>query len=128
MLVFVYGTLKHGGCYHGYLRSARYVGTNRSASRFTMLDLGPYPGVIDRGNTAIYGEIYLIDHNTLRKLDQLEDYPRVFTRRLIRTQYGPAWIYLYQLAAGKEPVIRNGNWRMPKNQISSSRGTYRVQS
>ena len=123
MLVFVYGTLRRGGCYHGYLRSARYVGANRSAYRFTMLNLGPYPGVIDRGNSAIFGEIYLIDHNTLLKLDQLEDYPRTYTRRTIRTQYGPAWIYLYQLAVGREPVIRDGNWRMTKNQTSSSRGT-----
>jgi len=110
ILVFVYGSLKRGGHYHGYLKDARYLGEHVCAPRYTMLDLGRYPGVVDRGVTAIRGEVYGIDGHTLARLDQLEEHPEVYIRELVDTAYGRAWMYLYQTARGDEPVISSGHW------------------
>jgi len=108
--VFVYGSLKRGGCYHQFLRDARYLGDHVCAPKYTMLDLGRYPGVIEKGATAIQGEVYAIDGSTLARLDQLEEHPAVYIRRLIDTAFGRAWMYLYQDARGDEPVVSSGHW------------------
>lgn len=110
LLLFVYGSLKRGGCYHTHLERAEYLGAHVCAPRYTMLDLGQYPGVIEHGHTAIRGEVYRVDAGTLDRVDLLEDIPNSYRRRLIDTGFGRAWIYLYQRYRGDEPVVSSGIW------------------
>ncbi len=109
--VFVYGTLCRGGSNHRLLRRARYLGRHHSKPVYTLLDLGAYPGAIRGGVTGIRGEVYAVDKLTMGLLDRLEDYPELYTRELITTPYGRAWIYLYRPPAGKRRLIRTGLWR-----------------
>lgn len=110
-LVFVYGTLRRGESNHYLLREARYLGRHRTAARYTLLDLGPYPAALANGRTALSGELYRLNHTLLGRLDVLENYPHEYTRVLIPTRLGKAWIYLYRHRPSTEiPTIANGDW------------------
>lgn len=109
--VFVYGTLLRGEVNHGLLADAAFVGVHRTEPRFTLLLLGPFPGLIPGGSTAVSGEVYRVDQAGLRTLDRLEDYPRLYGRRLIATPYGRAWFYLYRGPVKDRPLIVSGDWR-----------------
>ncbi len=114
--VFVYGTLKRGGSNHRLLARADFLGTCVTSARFSLYDLGEYPAAVPGGHTAIHGEVYRLRFPELRRLDALEDYPRLYTRRLIGTPYGPAWIYLMAKAHVKgHPRLSGGHWPVPQN-------------
>lgn len=115
--VFVYGTLRRGGRNHHLLRGARLLGRHRTAAGYTMLDLGGCPGVVAGGGTAVIGEVYAVDAATLRRLDRLEEYPRVYTREPVATPWGPAWLYLFRGPGGFRPVIPAGDWLAPRRRL-----------
>ncbi len=110
-LVFVYGTLLRGEVNHRLLAEAEYLGPHRTASCFSLYLLGAYPGAVRGGGTALQGEVYAVDHAGLRRLDQLEDYPTLYDRRLLATPYGRTWIYLFRGSVRDRPVIPGGDWR-----------------
>jgi gamma-glutamylcyclotransferase (GGCT)/AIG2-like uncharacterized protein YtfP len=110
-LVFVYGTLLRGEVNHRLLAGARFLGAHRSEPCLTLYRLGAYPGAVRGGRTAVSGELYRVDSATLRLLDRLEDYPRLYTRGTLGTPEGVAWIYLYRGRVGGRPVIASGDWR-----------------
>lgn len=107
--VFVYGSLRRGGANHRLLEKARFLGVHTTPPDYCMLDLGPYPGVIQPGETAIAGEVYGISSRVLADLDALEDYPRSYTRVKIPTPWGEAWIYIYRFRQSL-PVVKGGDW------------------
>lgn len=109
--VFVYGTLLHGEVNHHLLTAARFLGEHRTEPRFTLLVLGAYPGLVAGGDTAVQGEVYAVDAAGLRRLDQLEDYPRLYGRRLIPTDHGSAWVYIYRGPRGDRLRLAHGDWR-----------------
>ena len=110
-LLFVYGSLRPGAAHHPLLAGARYLGRHRTEPRFTMHDLGEYPGVVERGHHAIVGDIFAVDGVTLTRVDDYEGYPLEYTRRLIATPFGDAWIYLYCGECAGAIVIASGDWR-----------------
>lgn len=80
--VFVYGSLKKGFGNHGLLSQSEFLGEAETCdSRFKMVSLGSFPGVYDVGNDRIKGEIYAVDHYTLRNLDRLESEGSFYSRR-----------------------------------------------
>ncbi|MCG6940732.1 MAG: gamma-glutamylcyclotransferase [Thiohalocapsa sp.] len=109
--VFVYGTLLRGEVNHHLLTDARFLGAHRTEPRFTLLVLGAYPGLIAGGETPVHGEVYAVDAAGLRRLDQLEDYPRLYDRRLIATDHGSAWVYLYRGPRRDRVRLAHGDWR-----------------
>lgn len=109
-LVFVYGSLRRGQRYHALLRGAQFVAPYLTPPCYTMLDLGPYPGVVRGGAMAVAGEIYRIDEPMLAGLDRLEEVPHQYQRVSMPTSHGACWIYLYRRAAGHEPVVGGGDW------------------
>lgn len=109
--VFVYGTLLRGEVNHHLLAGAQFLGPHRTLPCFALYLLGAYPGAVRGGHCALVGEIYGVDRAGLRRLDRLEDYPRLYDRRLLPSPYGQAWIYLYRGALRDRPVIPGGDWR-----------------
>lgn len=91
----------------------------QTAPRYTLINLGLYPGAVVGGNTAIVGELYPLRTGLLVRLDRLENYPYEYTRKLIPTPHGPAWIYIYRRRVPGASVITSGDWR--RRQSSSSR-------
>lgn len=114
-LLFVYGSLRLGEAHHQLLTGARYLGRHRTEPCFTMHDLGEYPGVVEHGHYAIVGEVFAVDAATLARVDDYEGYPHEYTRRLIATPFGSAWIYLYCRDCGGAVVISSGDWRSVDN-------------
>jgi gamma-glutamylaminecyclotransferase len=109
--VFVYGTLRSSEVNHHLLKKARYCGPFITQPHYKMFDMGAYPGVVRRGRTRIHGEVYEVDSRQMADLDQLEGYPTAYTRRLIRTPWGRAWIYLIRDSHKDRPIISSGIWR-----------------
>ena len=110
--VFVYGSLKVGFHKNVLLKTSEFLGTHITEPKFTMYDLGAYPGVTIDGVTSILGEIFRVDDETMRSLDYLEGYPNFYDRVEIETLFGTTWMYV--LKDGKDyemnRVVETGEW------------------
>ncbi|WP_087026652.1 gamma-glutamylcyclotransferase family protein [Thaumasiovibrio subtropicus] len=112
-LVFVYGTLRQGEVNHFWLDGAAFIGKGTLSCGWALLDLGPYPAVMADASITqpLVGEVYRINDAILAKLDELEEYPTLYGREIVETQYGPAWLYYYQhIDEDQKRVIRSGDW------------------
>lgn len=73
VLVFVYGTLKRGGCNHALLAGQAFVREARTQPVYRMFDLGGYPGIIHASpGISIIGELWRVSADCLARLDTLE--------------------------------------------------------
>jgi gamma-glutamylaminecyclotransferase len=109
--VFVYGTLLRGEVNHQLLAGAQFLGAHRTAPCFSLVLLGAYPGAVRGGMTALVGEVFRLNTRGLKRLDRLEEYPRLYTRRRLPTPYGWAWVYLYRGRRRDRPRLPGGEWR-----------------
>ncbi len=112
MKVFVYGTLKRGHHNHRLLEQATLLGDFTTPPNYTMYHLGGFPAVVMGGDTAIVGEVYEVDRREFQNLDYLEGYPTFYTRDIIETEHGDAW--MYHIASEQRHTftrtIESGNW------------------
>lgn len=90
--VFVYGTLKIRQPNHYWLTEAKngvaqLVDTGTTQTKFPLIVATQYnaPFLLSAPGTGHYinGEIYRVDEQMLRNLDELEDYPRLYDRTRI---------------------------------------------
>lgn len=95
--LFVYGSLKAGLFNNRLLDGCKFLGTFKTAdSTYTMLDLGLFPAVIDRGTDAIEGELYVVDPMTMELCDRLESNGTFYEREQVLLENGvAAWMYLF---------------------------------
>jgi gamma-glutamylaminecyclotransferase len=72
--LFVYGTLKRGCSNHRFLAAQRFVGVARTVPGYRLYDLGGYPGITAQSNDhdGVIGEVWEVDAEALRTLDQFE--------------------------------------------------------
>lgn len=116
VLLAVYGTLKQGYGNHALLAHAQFVGSD-ILKQISLYDIGPYPGARLETSFGIEVEIYAVTPSQLRKVDQLEEYDpndpenSLYTRELLKTHSGMAWVYLYQGETKHKPCLRSGAWR-----------------
>ena len=98
-LVFVYGTLMQKA---GSIRSLDKFGTEAefvsdtvtSSRQFDMLNLGHFPGVIDSASgNRVAGELWRVTNRVFSELDLIEGYPDFYTRKMVPTEHGIAWMY-----------------------------------
>ncbi|MBN1134677.1 MAG: gamma-glutamylcyclotransferase [Methanosarcinaceae archaeon] len=114
MYVFVYGTLKIDCSDHGLLDKSKFICASRTEKKYTMLDLGMFPGVTREGEiSSIYGEVYEVDRETLKCLDNFEG--KWFSRELVSLDCGfSAWMYFLEeipvALEEKAYPIKNGIW------------------
>ena len=114
-VVFVYGTLRIGQEFHDFMggRTPRF--TAYTLPEFDLVSLGSYPAILPDGQTSVKGEVYEVDDPTLGALDELEEHPQVYTRKLITVthdgQSSQVWAYLLprdRFEGG--PQIPEGDW------------------
>lgn len=112
MKVFVYGTLKKGYGNSYLLESSTYLGKHTTEEEYTMYSLGAFPAIMHSGDTSITGEVYEIDDSTLTRLDTLEGYPHLYSREVIATPYGDAWVYSMVANTYLLPnmIVESGVW------------------
>ncbi|XP_011160266.1 putative gamma-glutamylcyclotransferase CG2811 isoform X2 [Solenopsis invicta] len=87
--VFVYGTLKRGEPNHGLIKDtangyAKFLGLGRTTIPYPLIIATKYniPFLLKKPNTGNYvlGEIYDVDSNMLKRLDELEEHPKFYER------------------------------------------------
>jgi gamma-glutamylcyclotransferase (GGCT)/AIG2-like uncharacterized protein YtfP len=101
--VFIYGTLKKGFYFHDqYLGFGRsdFLGEARAGSDLTLL-VDVLPSLIRRANSdeLVKGELYSVDEDVLKSLDELEGHPSVYRREVIDVvmpdgKTETAWAYI----------------------------------
>ena len=85
--VFVYGTLRKGERANSMLQNSVYCG-KYYLKDCAMYDLGGYPGIkTDKGEYVI-GEVYLIDDETLKRLDGYEGEGSLYERKAVTAYNG----------------------------------------
>jgi gamma-glutamylaminecyclotransferase len=101
MKLFVYGTLKSGQYFHNEYMSKAELICNAQAGSDYALYIDAIPSMIKEHNTdmPVKGELYKVDEEILKKLDDLEGHPNVYHREPIDvyTEDGKkimAWAYL----------------------------------
>ena len=111
-LCFVYGSLLKGLGNHRVIEGGKLLGEHVTEDKFTMLNLGAFPGVTEKGTTKIRGEVYEITDAIFERLDRLEGYPSFYGRKKIDTAFGKAWIYLLPDSGYlNHTIVEDGNWR-----------------
>ena len=119
-LLFVYGTLKRGGCNHHRLADQSFVGPARTCPGFTLYDLGGYPGIVAAAPDApgVMGEVWSVDAAGLAALDAFEGVPEGLYRReplaLLKPYDGQRIdAYIYARDVRGRPLI-GSEWTEPQ--------------
>lgn len=114
--VFVYGTLLAGEANHHVLGGAACLAETATLPHFALMNLGAYPALVDAAEgrgVPVHGEVYEVDDETLARLDVLEDYPKLYDRRVITlADDSQALTYvMHRQRLPRRRLIACGNWR-----------------
>jgi gamma-glutamylcyclotransferase (GGCT)/AIG2-like uncharacterized protein YtfP len=114
-LVFVYGTLRRGGA--GAM-SLRFPGTKFVAEARVgggLYDMGAYPGLLHgESDSSVVGEVYEVDEEILRELDDFEASSHYLRRRVeisLGTDEKTCWVYEPDPEFhSRRTLITSGDW------------------
>lgn len=122
-LVFVYGTLRQGERNHYLIDSAKLV-TRQAWLKGKLIDTGKdYPALLLGSNDRVYGEIYEVNNELLKTLDELEGFTGQGKKnhyerceQVISSDLGEfkALVYFYPKEVSDSPVVPFGDWRLKK--------------
>lgn len=129
--VFVFGTLMsnqyHNTVILGDKEEVTLLGEDLIDGKFTMIRFGYNPAVIlhEDGTTPIKGEVYQISKDILKRIDSLEgfDYTlkdiRLCDRIVVKTSYGPAYMYVMpeNYLDEEVPIVYSGNWKKESEKL-----------
>lgn len=124
-LVACYGSLrKTMSNYQYHLSGSEYKGTFSTEPEYTLHSLQWYPGLKLNGNTSVVMEVYEVDEDTLKRLNQLEGYnpekkSTFYDRIKINTPWGKAFTYIYVNELPKESIVESGDWVLYKTKEKS---------
>ncbi|MEM3972477.1 MAG: gamma-glutamylcyclotransferase [Saccharolobus sp.] len=120
MYIFVYGSLRYGFELHHIIAKSRFVGLGYIEG-YEMYDLGNYPGVI-KGDGIVWGEVYEIDDNLIKFLDEVEDYKgspddlyirnktRVYFDQRRKYYLDDVYFYIYNREVNRREKIEDGDY------------------
>ena len=120
VLFFVYGTLKANFYNHGRLDRPRveYLGEFVTEPKYTMVNCGAYPAVLEKGSTGISGELYRTDDpSVVRSVCMLEGFNGIknhpsnsfYDITEVETPFGTAYMFIFKKDFNL-PVIPTGHW------------------
>lgn len=112
-LVAVYGTLREGqGNWSWALRGRSEQLGAAYLDGFVMYNTGGFPAAVRTtdGDSRILVEVYEVDDEVFSDLDRLEGYPTMYTREQVETEYGKAWLYIWNFDLGGLQLIPEGDW------------------
>jgi gamma-glutamylcyclotransferase (GGCT)/AIG2-like uncharacterized protein YtfP len=111
--LFVYGTLLPGESNHGHLEGASSLGPARTGPGFALVDLGPFPGLLEGGEGWVTGELFAVPEALWPALDRLEGHPHFFVRTPLVLEGGFAAeaYFIRRERAALRKVIAGGDWR-----------------
>jgi len=111
--LFVYGSLLRGERDHELLGGATFLGPMKTAPRYTLVDLGPYAALLERGRVSVAGELYIVDKKQRFALDVKRECPILFQRVSVELEDGSraeAYVMRDEQVRGKRRLAQ-GDWR-----------------
>lgn len=107
--LFVYGTLMRGEHHHDLIAGAEFLGEATTLPAYELVLVDYFPALLQGGSTAVHGELYRVDAETLARLDELEEVPHYYVRAQIALADGRrADTYLMpreRVAAGAAAIV-----------------------
>lgn len=97
--IFVYGTLMKGQSnHHAFLKDGSFIG-NGMIEGYDMYDLGYFPGIVS-GTGKVYGEVYSVTPEELKRIDALEGEGSLYKKektsvRMADKSEISAFVYVY---------------------------------
>ncbi|MBA3975673.1 MAG: hypothetical protein C0504_15820 [Candidatus Solibacter sp.] len=118
--IFAYGTLMRGESRHTVLASAGPVRIVAAAAQGMMINIGPYPAVLE-GDVPVHGEYCEFEDlsELLPRLDGIEGSGYRRERVTVTLDGGgqaEAWIYLWNGTIQDGPRILSGSWRVHRGR------------
>ena len=113
--VFTYGTLLKGERNHHLINDDDFV-SEGMIKNYKMFNLGTYPG-IESGDGIVLGELYLVDDNTLKMLDDLEEAGFLYLRKTTMVYTSEtkleAYVYVYNQEVNNPKYLGDGvySWK-----------------
>ncbi|MEW8987042.1 MAG: gamma-glutamylcyclotransferase family protein, partial [Bacillus sp. (in: firmicutes)] len=120
-LVFVYGTLRRHESNHHLLKEACCL-AQQAWTKGILYDTGlGYPALKDSNDGVVYGELYEIDFQQLKAIDELEDYlgpgqNNLYNRgsQTVSTDKGDFEAFVYSIHPDQEGILKQiiplGDW------------------
>jgi len=107
--LFVYGSLLSHNSHHHLLEGNRFIG-NAILEDYALYKIAWYPGIIPKKGAKVLGEVYEIDKNTLKIIDEFEDEGELYQRKKVKItlenkQKLEAWTYIYLHEVKEENYI-----------------------
>lgn len=114
-LIFIYGSLRRGSAGSMTVRFPRAKFIAETKVRGRLYDLGPYPGLqLDNADSFVSGEVYEIDDETLKLLDEFEtssNYRRAQVEISVGAGKRSCWTYEPDPSAHPlNKLIPSGDW------------------
>ena len=110
MNIFVYGTLMNGQRANGYLDGAEFKGSF-CLNGYAMYDLGSFPGIVEKENESVVGEVYAITEDMLPMMDRYEGEGSLYIRREVIVERDDekviAWAYIYNHSVDTRSLKRS---------------------
>ncbi len=95
-ILFVYGTLKRGQMNNHFLVGQTFLGEAETLPKYRLYGLGWHPGMVDDTNgLAVKGELWRVDALSLAMMDEYEDHPNQFIRKVIEIRDYPGQVESY---------------------------------
>ncbi len=110
--LFVYGTFLPGEPDHDFLDGAELIGPATTKPQYKLVELTAAAALLDRGDTAVVGEVYDLDVKTLAACDVKREHPVLFQRRAVELSDGTvahAYFLSHEQSRGRRRV-RGGDW------------------
>ena len=125
-LVAVYGTLRQNHGNHRILNKSPL--SCEKIFGWSMYSMGGFPGCVKSDGEADYivVELYDIDDETLRRLNQLEGYTEgednwFYDRVSVGTSLGEAFMYTWAGSLNQDTRIYHGDWDIHEKENSTWR-------
>lgn len=116
--VFVYGTLMKGQRAHHMLCGARYAGKCKLHAH-AMFHLGRYPGIVRMEGETVWGELYYVNQEMLRTMDEYEEEGSLYLRREVEVELQSGTVraqaYIYNRDVTGCPLLRRP-WGTQENE------------
>lgn len=115
--VFVYGSLRKRASNGWRMKEACYLGVAKVGGTLVKVDW--YPGLVLGNQGQVIGEVYEVDPDLLKELDQFEgigapdrngEYQRVRARVFLGGKTVEVWIYEWLQGIEDYEVVESGDW------------------
>ena len=96
------------------MRDSPLIARTQTQPLYELIDLGPYPALIEGGETAVSGEVFDVDESLLPLLDEYEDCPELYRRlpvRLCGEWVAQAYVMPRESLKPEFRAIPSGDWR-----------------